>query len=342
MTWLATFAAFVALAFLPLAMNGVFDDFAHSLRAVAYGSTYNNVTFASFAKGWTLQSSPIRWLAISAAILFLSRRTPHAWTARACLLALAGATAYKPISPMNHFYLDTPLVLASSICLAVLSGLIISATSIPPKVKLLGILLVLATSLRTLLPESCRIKPSLGALAALRGEAEPQQAPVGYRRGPVLTAAYYSWDEYRSALGYLRTHTRPSTRVANALKGDPAIVSEVDRPSAFPAESITWLKMVARRDEPAFVEALERAEDSVALWSPGSTGPDSRFQVPQIEAAIRRLYRFEARFGSIEIWRRVGRGGSEEARRPDGRGMARPTAPNNVNTLFYDNFRINR
>jgi hypothetical protein len=94
--------------------------------------------------------------------------------------------------------------------------------------------------------------------------------------------------------------------VANVLKGVPAIASEIDRPSAFPAESITWLLMVNRDDEASFVESLEKSPDSVVVWAPGEVGPVPGFRVDRLEATIRRLYEFETRFGVIEVWRRRG------------------------------------
>ena len=279
-TWLITFATFTALTFLPLALGGIFGDFLHSLRGVAFGSTYNKVTFDSFATGWLLpfRESAIRWLVVPPAILLLSHGTAHARTARALLMALAGATLYKPLSPTAHFYLDLPLVLAWSVNLASLAGLIVSKSEAPSTIKLVGMLILLGMAITTLSPESCAVGPSPRAVATLRSGVEPDDPPPGYRHGPVPMSAFYPWGDYRAALVYLRAHTGPTTKVANALKGDPAIVSEVDRPSAFPAESITWLKMVDREDEPAFVESLERATDSVALWTPGAFPPrlDSR------------------------------------------------------------------
>ncbi len=299
--WLATFAAFAALAFVPLLANGIFGDFLQSLRRVAFGSTYNKVIPASVAKGWLLQASAFRWLVVPGAILLLSHRTEHAKSARAWLLALAGASFYKPLSPMAHSYLDIPLVLAWSVNLAVLAGLIVATSNVPSTIKLACVLALLGMGTTTVRPEFCVVGPNLRAWSTLRSGLEPEDVPPGYRHGSVATSAFYPWSDYRAALLYLRAHTNPSTKVANALKGDPAIASEVDRLSAFPAESIAWLRMVDPRDEPAFVESLERSTDSVVLWSPGELGPDPSSPDSQIEAAIRRLYRFEARFGTIEV-----------------------------------------
>ena len=78
----------------------------------------------------------------------------------------------------------------------------------------------------------------------------------------------------------------------------------VDRRSVFPAESITWLRMVRRDDEAMFAEALERAEDALVIWVPGEIGPDPTFRVDLLDAVVRRKFQLERRFGVIEVWRR--------------------------------------
>ena len=318
--WLGLFAAFAALAFLPLAIDGLVGDFLRSLRHVAFGSAYNRATPASVAKGWLLQAAALRWLVVPAAVLLLAGRSGRPRLALPWLASLAGASLYKPLGPLPHTYLEIPLVLAWSTSLAVLAGLVVAMADVPATVRLAGVLTLLGLGTTTLRPDFCVVGPTLRAPATLRSGVEPEEAPPGYRRSSVPSSAYYPWADYRATLLYLRARTGPTTRVANALKGDPAIVSAVDRPSAFPAESITWLRMVAPGDEPAFVESLEAAGDSVVVWSPGEVGADPLFRVDRIEEATRRLYRFEARFGSIEVWRR-----RDEARpdpRPD-RGSPR-------------------
>jgi len=307
-TWLALFGGLVALAFAPLALSGVMGDFLRSLRMVSYGSKYNRVGPATLAKAWFVQAAAFRWLVVPAGVVLLGRRggtSTSEWrTARAWLLALAGASLYKPISPMAHTYLDLPLVLAWSVNLSVLAALVTSATATPAPFRLAAVLGLLGMGATTVRPEFCVVGPNVRAAAVLRSGVEPEAEPPGYRHGSVRTSAYYPWADYRDALGYLRAHTATTTRVANALKGDPAIASEVGRPSAFPAESIAWLRMVNPADEGAFVEALGRVGDSVVVWSPGEPGPDPLFRVDRLEAEIRRLYAFGVRFGIIEIWRR--------------------------------------
>ncbi len=142
----------------------------------------------------------------------------------------------------------------------------------------------------------------------MRSGSSPRPAtedmPPGYRHGPVPTSAAYPWRDYRAALDYLKARTRADTKVANALMGCPAIVSVIDRPSAFPAEGVAWLRVVNPDDEEGFARALEGCRDSVVVWDPGRIGLDPGSALGRVTGVIRRHYRPEARFGDIEVWRR--------------------------------------
>ena len=304
--WLVYLAVFVTLAFAPLALSGIFGDFLRSLRHVSYGSAYNQVGPRSLARAWLLQMAEVRWAVVPMAIVLLSGLvTPRVWaTARVWVLALAGVSVYKPISPVAHTYLDLPLVVVWSVCLAVLAAMVTSARGVPASFRLAAVIGLLGMGTTTLHPASCAFGPSLRAYQVLRSGREPEEAPPGYRKSSVEVAAYYPWESYRGVLDYLRRKTSPTTKVANCLKHDPAITAVVDRPSAFPAESIAWLRMVKPDDEPAFAESLRAAKDSVVLWNPEEEGPDPSFRIDEIEDVIRRSYEFEEVFGPIQVWRR--------------------------------------
>ena len=223
--------------------------------------------------------------------------------ARTWLLALAGAILYRPISPMPHAYLTHPLMIAWSINAAVAAHLILQSSFFAPTTRLAALVLLLGLG-ATIRPRFCNPKAAIEAVAILRnGEAAPR--PLGYVTNPsVGLAAKYDWGNYRDTLDYLREKLPPTTRVANALKGLPAVTGPAGRLPAFPAESVAWLRMVAPEDEERFAKTLEATADSVVVWVPSEVQSDTDFPLPILTEVIERLYEPDARFGPIEVWRR--------------------------------------
>jgi hypothetical protein len=158
-------------------------------------------------------------------------------------------------------------------------------------------------------PRFCRPLDSVRAVGYLvRGE-DPEKPPPGsldeYR--PYKTWAGYSWGEDKGVREYLRTATRPTTRVANMLRVPPflALNGPVGRISPFPAESgILWLWQVDPDIEDAFVRELETTTDCVVVWDSNERSFTPALQLPRLVATIRRHYAFETRFGRVEVWRR--------------------------------------
>ncbi|MHC5539541.1 hypothetical protein ACYOEI_15090, partial [Singulisphaera rosea] len=312
--WAVAFVVFLALAFLPLVLAGVVPDFVRGLRLVGYGSRYNQVTVSRALTGWFFQVMPMRLAFVPAALLILGRSAGTSMRRMALTwgTALAGVTLYKPLSPFPHSYLDIPLTLVWSISLTAVASLVLTLRRPSPSLQLVAILTILSLG-TTIRPYNCILGGAWRAIAILRQGGIPEAPPYGYRAGTVATSAYYPWRDYRAVLNYLRETTLPATRVANVLKGDPALTASVDRPSAFPAESLAWLRMVNAEDQPRFAEALRQCPDSVVVWSPGEVGPDPTFDIGLIEQTVRAHYQPEAKFGAIEVWRR--------------KGEARPGAP---------------
>src|SRR5262249_15858980 len=154
------------------------------------------------------------------------------------------------------------------------------------ELRLAGVLLALGLGPAALRPEFCVAGPTVRALRGYWSGSQPVELPPGYRHGTVPTSAYYPWNDYRAMLDYLRRTTSPTTGGAKVLKGDPAVTSMVDRRSAFPAESVAWLRMVKPDDEPRFAAALAGARESVVVWVPGEVGPDPRFTLGRLTAVI--------------------------------------------------------
>ena len=106
---------------------------------------------------------------------------------------------------------------------------------------------------------------------------------------------------------YLRRKAAPGLRIANALRGLAAINGPVARLPAFPDVSLAWFESIKNRPdlEELFVTTLRNTPDSVVIWSPGEKAQGDSFIPKRIVSYIESAYVFEARFGSIEVWRRL-------------------------------------
>ncbi len=298
----------LALVMVPLAVSGVLEDFLRSLRESTLGESYYRTSLASFAAEMVRQLS-MRDLVTVGASLLLIRQAPASirQTALVWLVALGGVLLYRPLSPFPHAYLDHPRMLVSALNLAVLAAMVREAGPMTPSFRLASLLAVLALG-AVLRPVFANPGASVREAPRVLAGKDPWIKPLGYRQnGLVMSAALYKWKDYRFALAYLQDHTEPTTRIANALGGVPALCSPLARLPVFPAESIAWLN-VRPDQEPVFARSLEAPGDSVVVWAPSEWGqaPEpGRPRLPSgLEPVIRRNYEPETSFGRIEIWRR--------------------------------------
>jgi hypothetical protein len=185
--------------------------------------------------------------------------------------------------------------------LALAAALIADAKAVGPTIRLALVLCSVPVGV-AIHPRFCDLGRTIEAVGSLYRGGEPDRPPLGY------THAYprkpYPWRDYRQALAFLRTSTSTRTRVANALKGNPAVTGAVGRLPVFPAESLAWIQIVKPDDEGRFVRALEDTSDSVVVWAPSEADDGKTPRMPDLIALIRRLYEPAARFGDIEVWRR--------------------------------------
>ncbi len=144
----------------------------------------------------------------------------------------------------------------------------------------------------------------------------------------------YSQREYEEVLHYIKTRLRPGLLVANALAYPLAITGPTGRLSAFPAESLAWLRYVRPDDEEAFVEKLERSPNSIVVWCPSEFKDSNLSDFARLKETIDRLYEPETTFRGIEIWRRKGLGarrtlvdGDDDRGNTDHRGKVSASGP---------------
>ncbi|SIO43804.1 hypothetical protein SAMN05444166_4723 [Singulisphaera sp. GP187] len=305
LVWGSAFTLFLAASFLPLVLAGVMSDFIQGVRLTAYGGSYNRVTPASILMGWISLIAPLRMALIPVAIALLAlgtdrtnRRLALVW-----LAAIGFGSLYKPLSPVAHTYLNIPLMLIWAVCLAVLAHLVLALARQSPLLQLTATLLILGLG-GTARPEFCVTGPTQRALAAFRQGRWPDEKPPGYRAGTVSTSGFYPWQDYRALIDHLKHRTTPATKVANVLKGDPAVTSPATRHSVFPVESMAWLRMLSPEKQADFAQILAQTPNAVVVWIPSEVGPDPKFKVDQLVAVIRTHFEPDVQFGEIEVWKR--------------------------------------
>jgi hypothetical protein len=296
-----TFAGLVVLMFVPLLLAGILGDFLQSLRRAAYGGLHDPLTAAilwervSGLLAQTRVSIPIAMTAIlSCCARPRDRRIACVW-----LAATMASLFYKPISPRQHNYLDIPGFLFSSTGTAAVVGLVLRGRWISPWWRL-GAVLLLAALPGQYARSSRELPWSYATWEQLRGG----EAPILYQTGYF---APYTQYEYGELIGYVKK-LAPDTLVANALAYPLAITGPTGRLSAFPAESLAWVRWVRPEDEEAFLRKLEQTTNSVVVLCPGEFDGELA-DLARLKEAIQRLYEPEKRFFGIEVWRRRGRPG---------------------------------
>jgi hypothetical protein len=305
---LAASAALVALAY-PLVRAGAFGSFITSVTSLVGPGGYGVMSTRAMAWRVTNAVAPLRMLVVPAAIGLVwmradrvSRRTAVTW-----LLAYAGALVYLSLGPLDHPYLNHPVMVTWSMLAGTLAEMAWNdRTEGASSLNVALVLLVVASAVTLKPPFADRDR----AVAALRlgRHANDSRPPIGYTPGGVLSAnpafnARYDWQEYRAVVEYL-TSLPPGVRVANALYGAPALTGPSGRLSALPAESIAWLLVVRRADQPIFADAVKHAADAVVVWSPSEIHRPDILQLPELFSTIRMYYEPDRHFGEIEVWRR--------------------------------------
>ncbi len=299
--WILLFGLGIILSFSPIFLRGLGPDFLRSLGLVGYGNPYNQVSPATFVEEFLKQFGPARLLLVPVAMSLLvmgdrdgGRRLAMPW-----LIAFLGVSIYAPLSPHAHAYLAHPLILVWCVLLAILAHRVAIADTIPSSMRLAMILVVCGIGL-TLPPRLPTIATSVQAVSSLKKRCEPRREPTGYRPTPghgIL--GQYPWVDYRDVLVYLRRETAATTRVANGLMLLPAVVGPAGRLSAFPGESVAWLKVVRPEDEERFARSLRDADDSVVVWAPKEAGAG---HFSKLVATYHERYEFRKAFGAIEVW----------------------------------------
>jgi len=314
--WACAYALFVLIGFAPLMIAGVMGDLVRGLRVVSIGGPYSTFTPARALAILQEQLGRPTTAPLLVALAALSFRGPMKGEARPWLAAMLGVLAYRPVSPVAHEYLKTPLILAEAVAWALPVAWCLRAAAAPrpeagrrASLALLAVLFLLYESVPMREPYNCSFPAVADAIRAAARGGWPEEVPPGgwvwYSRE---RSAQYPWQDYQRLLQYLREHTGPDAMVANVLKNVPLppINGLVGRRSPFRVEAgITWMWMIREDLDGRFADELRGAgPDSVVVWVPAEEDAQPRLPLKQLTRVIRDEYEFEARFGRMEVWRR--------------------------------------
>jgi len=312
LTWCLWLGLFSAMTFAPLVLAGIADDLVRGLRVASYGGPYNKATpadafwvFLDQFKYWRLD------VALAATLLLAAwPKNGLSGMARTWALAWLGALVYRPLHPVHHGYLLHAVLLVASITWAFPVSWWLSSTRLPRRVLVLAVL-ILAYEILPACPTMCDLTDSVYALRSLALGKLPARCPLGCSRAFTRTSETPpqnpAWTNYCALLDYLRRTTGSRTMVANVLNRYPyeALNGPTGRLSPFLAESgICWMIWVKINVDPEFADALERTDDSVAVWLPNRTAYEPFLRYEKVHAVIRKYYEPAAKFGQVEVWRR--------------------------------------
>jgi hypothetical protein len=308
--WCLSFTLFTALAFAPVVLAGIGGDFVRSLGVVAYGGPYSKATSGLAVAALVAELNS--WKTIVALVVTmltaLQPRNALCRSGRTWLLALLAAMIYRPIAPVQHFYLIVPLFLVSSLALAVAASRLLGADRLARPVLLLAILMMIYESMPGP-PPMFNLMESWRALSPLaKGEMLPTP-PAGCLRlfAGVAGQPNPYWNDYRAMLAYVRAATSPRTLVADALNRFPflPVNGPTGRLTPFRAESgVCWMSFVDIDLDGEFAHSLAAATDSVVVWEPDQLEPDPRLRIERVIGVIHKYYEPAARFGRMEVWSR--------------------------------------
>jgi hypothetical protein len=315
--WFCALGIFVAAAFTPLMYFGLLDDLISGLRVTAYSGPYRTTTpvrsIAIFLEQVREPKNVFLLLSLGA-LGFRSRSGILKPLARTWLLALAGALLYRPIHPVDHGYLKTPLALISAVAWAIPVAWIIRAAqerrrSGPgPFLGVLMIGLIVYESIPVCYPRNCSFRASLNSIRAAARGGWPDLPPGAWIWYSPERQDLYKWDAYCRLLRYVRQTTSPKTVVANILNSPPfpSVNGPTGRRSPFHVESgIAWMWLINEDLEPQFTRELEESgPDSVVVWLPEETNSQPRLPLRRLSEVILNEYTPEARFDKFEVWRR--------------------------------------
>ncbi len=180
LTWSLWLALFSAMAFAPLFLAGIADDFVRGLRVASYGGPYNKATRVDALREFIDQFRYVR-LDVPLVVTFLLAASPKhrlSRMSRTWCLAWLGALVYRSIHPVLHLYLIHPVLLVASITWAFPVYCLLSTRRLARPVLVLA-MLMLTYEILPAYPYMCSLSDSFYALRFFALGKVPPRSPLG-------------------------------------------------------------------------------------------------------------------------------------------------------------------
>jgi hypothetical protein len=310
--WGIALIGFTVLAYLPLILQGLFDDFLRGIAFVSPAGSYGHRSPADRLESLMRQIRTTTIAGPPLGILLLLPRSGHSTIRRATtwLVVMGMSLLYMPVAPATHDYQLHPLHLVLSVNIAILAHLILRAPAVRPEYNL-ALLLVLVSPYFSK-PVYCSVRATAERLPGLVRGQWPAAMPWRF------PSPYEDRTNYPELIDYLRRSTDKTMRIADLRLSVEPVCGVVGRLSPFPIDeaSLVWIrnlsgKAIPMTTEREYIPYLERTPNSIVVWEPSKSlkgeyfGPRREpFEYRELAETVRRLYEPEARFGPIEVWRR--------------------------------------
>ena len=310
------------LGFVPLIATGSFADFLRRIGSISYGTRYNHADYWNVLLRVISQvGARFGGVVVPAALLLISSRMDVrsrrvSW---ALVVAMAGMFFYAPISPKYFAHYQCPFETTFVVATCYLAGLLLtvgdrSVVSVTATVLLLGMVGLKKPEfwaiqghydhrVVTFNGKTFHIDRREYGIARSVGFLISGELPAGNPPGFRDFLRPYPWDDSRGVILHLREKTSKDTPVANLLMDSGAAINgAVPRLSPLPADYFGLLSF-PEETLAADVDAIQDTNPCVVVWNPTWAEAEYPSFAP-IWKAIRDLYRPEAKFGELEVWRR--------------------------------------
>ncbi len=299
----------------PLVFHGIADDFfRETFRELMYGN-YDPQGREAFH--WTVYNQIATKVIFSALCtvvltLYLLRNDP-------CKLGLVlpwvvmfvSMVFYKPLCPVMHAYTEIPLEMVAGLMLGIFWGVFENFQGVSSrfKVSLIGFW---TWFFLPAFPDMLSVSSSREALVSMVSSTGLEKSPpgwAGHLKDRNKIPKVYFWQDYQSALEFIREETSSEVRVVNFIRKQPfpTFNGPTGRLSLWPcAEGIQWLRWVHPELELEYANSLQSQVPSIVIWNDREEMSNVAIKYPLIDRLIRREYEPLARFGQIDIWKRRG------------------------------------